>query len=131
MTNFNKGTRKSSQSNRVFVGGIHADVTEDILFDYFSNFGGIQKVQIMKDKVKGISKGYGFVTCHKEETALLIFNTKDHYLFGRNMDIGKAAEKWESKEVKKNLRLRKIFISGVGSEIQEGKISIIFKKSYF
>lgn len=118
-----KNNRTSSQSNRVFVGGIHADVTEDILFDYFSKFGYIEKVQIMKDKFKGISKGYGFVTCQSDSTALLIFNTKVHNLYGRNMDIGKAAEKWESKDVKKNLRLRKIFISGVGIEIEESKSS--------
>ncbi|KAF6767899.1 hypothetical protein AHF37_08571 [Paragonimus kellicotti] len=55
--------------NRIFVGGISSNTTEDELRTFFSVFGNIKDVKVIYDK-SGLSKGnYGFVTFEDQETA--------------------------------------------------------------
>ena len=117
-------TTKSSHKlrNRLFIGGLQARVDEMTLLQYFSQFGEIIKAQVMRCPRRNISKGYGFITCKKVSTAKKIINYPNHMLLGRGIDVGKAAAKWETEEVKKLTRAKKIFITGIGLEITEGKI---------
>lgn len=116
-------SQKSTQKlrNRLFIGGIHAKVTESTLLKYFSSFGDIIKAQVMRDPRKKISKGYGFITCKKVSTAKKIMNCTNHMLMGRRIDVGKAAAKWETDSVKKQHREKKIFVTGIGLEVDESK----------
>nr|GFC89122.1 heterogeneous nuclear ribonucleoprotein 1-like [Tanacetum cinerariifolium] len=46
---------------KVFIGGISWDTTEEILTDYFSKYGNVSQTVIMRDKVTGRPRGFGFV----------------------------------------------------------------------
>ncbi|CAL8106857.1 unnamed protein product [Orchesella dallaii] len=54
--------------NRIFVGGISCQTTEDELMQLFSKFGAVRGTKIILDRA-GVSKGYGFVTFETEEEA--------------------------------------------------------------
>ena len=54
--------------NRVFVGGIASNTTENELQELFSQFGNIKDIKIISDR-GGVCKGYGFVTFETEEEA--------------------------------------------------------------
>ncbi|VEL18607.1 unnamed protein product [Protopolystoma xenopodis] len=55
--------------NRIFVGGIPSNTTEQELKNFFSTFGQIKDVKIINDRL-GASKGsYGFVTFESQEMA--------------------------------------------------------------
>eukprot|EP01120_Amphizonella_sp_Union-15-10_P000518 TRINITY_DN1052_c0_g1_i2.p1 TRINITY_DN1052_c0_g1~~TRINITY_DN1052_c0_g1_i2.p1 ORF type:complete len:251 (+),score=55.26 TRINITY_DN1052_c0_g1_i2:88-840(+) len=47
--------------HKVFVGGLHWFTNEQSLQQYFSEYGEIEEVRIIMDRVTGRSKGYGFV----------------------------------------------------------------------
>ncbi|KAF5396571.1 hypothetical protein PHET_10069 [Paragonimus heterotremus] len=81
--------------NRIFVGGISSNTTEDELRTFFSVFGNIKDVKVIYDK-SGLSKGnYGFVTFENQETAEnIIKNEAETLMFkDRKLNIGYAVRK--------------------------------------
>lgn len=119
---------KPGYSNKFFVGGIHARVDETNLTDYFSQFGRITKIELIKNKKTGLSKGYAFITCESDRVAELIKGAEEHFLWGRKMDIGIAADKTQSKELKEGLKQRKVFISGIGPEVSDYDLEQFFSQ---
>ncbi len=56
-------------SNKLFVGNLSWDTTEESLKNFFAQVGNVVEVRIITDKFKGRSKGFGFVTMETEELA--------------------------------------------------------------
>ncbi|XP_017055542.1 ribonucleoprotein RB97D-like [Drosophila ficusphila] len=48
-------------SNKIFLGGLRECHDEKSLREYFSRFGGVTSVQLLKDKLTGRKRGYGFL----------------------------------------------------------------------
>lgn len=77
--------------NKVFVGGISWDTTEEGLKEFMSQVGEVVEVKIIKDKFSGRSKGFGFVTFADEDgmtKAIEELNGKE--LDGRELKVAKA-----------------------------------------
>ena len=70
--NANKKNNINIYERKMFVGGLHPSLTTDSLKNYFSEFGKIEKVIIMKDKLTGRSRGFGFIIFSEKETLMLI-----------------------------------------------------------
>lgn len=47
--------------NRLYVGNLNFNMTDQDLKDAFAEFGEIVSARIVKDKISGLSKGFGFV----------------------------------------------------------------------
>ena len=56
-------------NNKLFIGGISWDTTEDGLREFFSTVGTVVELKIITDRQTGRSKGFGFVTMSSEEEA--------------------------------------------------------------
>ncbi|CAH8657296.1 unnamed protein product [Dicrocoelium dendriticum] len=81
--------------NRIFVGGIPSNTTEQELKSFFSSFGQVKDVKIISDRL-GVSKGsYGFVTFESQEMAeKIIKNESETLIFkDRKLNIGHAIRK--------------------------------------
>nr|QEN98433.1 Elav2 [Phascolion cryptum] len=65
----------------LFVYNIGIDATESTLWQLFSPFGTIQKVNVIRDHVKNQCKGYGFVTMSSYEEASSAIDNLNGYLF--------------------------------------------------
>jgi len=52
--------------NRIFVGGLSSGTSEQELRNFFSIYGEVKVVKIVKDKA-GALKGFGFITFGSEE----------------------------------------------------------------
>lgn len=50
-----------SDEGKLFIGGISWETTEDKLKDHFGNYGEVLDAVIMRDKVTGRPRGFGFV----------------------------------------------------------------------
>lgn len=51
------------QENKIFIGGIPDDLTEEKITSFLSErFGAVKKVSLMRDKNTGRPRGFGFVT---------------------------------------------------------------------
>nr|XP_043894431.1 cold-inducible RNA-binding protein B-like isoform X1 [Solea senegalensis] len=58
-----------SDEGKLFVGGLSFETTEDSLSNAFSRFGSIDKVDVIRDKETGRSRGFGFVKYDNPEDA--------------------------------------------------------------
>jgi len=78
-------------SNKLYVGSLAYETTEDALKNLFSEAGTVTSASIITDKISGRSKGFGFVEMSTDEEAkkaVEMFNGKE--LEGRNLVVDEA-----------------------------------------
>ena len=78
----------------IYVGNLAHDATDDDLREVFEAFGQVEKTNVIRDKVSGESRGFGFVEMPSKDeaqTAIDEMNGKD--LKGRAININEARPK--------------------------------------
>jgi len=78
-------------SNKLYVGSLSYDTTEDGLKELFAEAGKVESAAVITDKFSGRSKGFGFVEMATEEEAkkaVEMFNGKE--LDGRTIIVDEA-----------------------------------------
>ncbi|KAF2498607.1 hypothetical protein BU16DRAFT_425889, partial [Lophium mytilinum] len=67
------GDQKGAPANTLFVGNISFEATNDMISEYFSEYGTITRVSLPTDQETGNAKGFGYVdfTTVEEATAAL------------------------------------------------------------
>ena len=58
----------------IYVGNLSREVTKDDLLEAFEEFGQVESVKIITDKVSGESRGFGFVEMPAEAEAQSAIN---------------------------------------------------------
>jgi RNA recognition motif-containing protein len=53
----------------IYIGNMSGEVTEDDLLEAFKEFGQVDSVKIITDRVSGESRGFGFVEMPAEAEA--------------------------------------------------------------
>src|SRR5688500_17965487 len=83
-------------NNKLFVGGISFNTTENDLQDAFSAHGTVNEVNIIMDRATGKAKGFGFVTMstpEEAEKAIAALNGK--VMDGRSLAVNIAKPREE------------------------------------
>eukprot|EP00795_Rhopilema_esculentum_P008028 gene8028-13938_t len=78
------------RKTKIFVGGLKYSSKDDVLKEYFSQFGEIEEAVVIYDRESGLSKGYGFVTMSTDEAAELAIRDKSPRLDGRRCNVNLA-----------------------------------------
>jgi len=73
---------------KIFVGGLASETSEEDLKEYFSVYGALTDVVVMRDKMTGNGRGFGFVTFQDRNVAERVVAQK-HEIRGRT--VGSAA----------------------------------------
>ena len=84
-------------SNKLFVGNLSFDTTENDLQDTFAAFGTVTEANLMTDRSTGRPRGFGFVTMSSGEEAQKAIdglNGKD--VGGRALTVNVARSREES-----------------------------------
>lgn len=55
--------------NKLFVGGLSWNTTDESLFEAFAQFGEVSEAKVILDRETGRSRGFGFVTFNDGESA--------------------------------------------------------------
>lgn len=80
--------------NKLFVGGLSFDTTEEELVEKLSEQGPIQSIRLVMDALTGKSKGYAFVTYINEEAAKSAITNLDNTEFGgRRIGVKRAIDR--------------------------------------
>ena len=83
-------------NNKLFVGGLSFNTTENGLQDAFAAHGTVNEVNLITDRMSGKSKGFGFVTMSSEQEAqAAIDNMNGKSLDGRNLTVNIARPREE------------------------------------
>jgi RNA recognition motif-containing protein len=76
---------------KMYVGNLSRDITEDDLRHAFEAFGGVESVNVIKDKLTGEPRGFGFVempTKAEGQAAMAGLNGKE--LKGHALKVNEA-----------------------------------------
>jgi len=75
----------------LYVGNLPYRITEDQLQAAFEEFGRVASCTIIKDKVTGQSKGFGFLEMpERSEAEAAISNLNGRDLMGRKINVNEA-----------------------------------------
>lgn len=78
----------------IYVGNLSFATTQDDLRSIFSQYGGVERVNLVTDRVTGQPRGFAFVEMSNRdeaETAMSHLNGRD--LHGRTLNVNEARPK--------------------------------------
>ncbi|KAL8139609.1 hypothetical protein V2J09_005630 [Rumex salicifolius] len=122
-----------SDQGKLFIGGISWETTEDKLKDYFGQFGEVMQAVIMRDKVTGRPRGFGFVVFSDPSSVDAVLLEK-HTIDGRTVEAKRALSREEQQQTSVrggnnsgnrnhgsggHLRTKKIFVGGLPATLNE------------
>lgn len=83
-------------SMNIYVGNLPYGTTDEDIKSLFSEFGEVGSVNIIKDRMTGNSKGFGFVEMENDDAAKkAIEEINGKELQGRNLKVNVARERQE------------------------------------
>lgn len=94
--------REASQKNeanistkRLYVSGVRDEHTEDDFKNYFSKYGTVEKVEIIKDKATGKYRGFAFISFDDYDPVDKCCLERQHMILNHRCDVKKALSKEE------------------------------------
>jgi cold-inducible RNA-binding protein len=83
-------------NNKLFVGNLSFNTTENDLQDAFASHGTVLEANLMMDRATGRPRGFGFVTMGTDEEAQKALNAMNGAnLDGRNLTVNVARPREE------------------------------------
>jgi len=81
-------------SNKLYVGGLPYEITDDRLQELFSAHGTVESARVITDRMTGRSRGFGFVEMSSQEEAQqAIDKLNGTDLEGRSLTVNEAKPK--------------------------------------
>lgn len=81
-------------SNRLFVGNLTFQTTEDDLLQAFQDFGAVAEVKVVTDRETGRSRGFAFVEMADQDGAQKATEAMNGAMFdGRPLRVNEAEER--------------------------------------
>ncbi len=86
----------------IYVGNLSWSMTDEDLNTLFSEYGTVSSAKILKDKMNGRSKGFGFVEMEDEEAAkAAIAGLNENEIQGRKLIVNESQPRPEGEGFKK------------------------------
>ncbi|CCD22772.1 uncharacterized protein NDAI_0A06170 [Naumovozyma dairenensis CBS 421] len=109
----------SKESCKLFIGGLNWETTEEKLKDYFSKYGNVVDLKIMKDANSGRSRGFGFLSFEHPSSVDEVVKSQ-HILDGKVIDPKRAIPREEQDKT------GKIFVGGIGPDVRPKEFEEFF-----
>ncbi|XP_071692280.1 heterogeneous nuclear ribonucleoprotein 1-like [Rutidosis leptorrhynchoides] len=127
-----------SNFGKLFIGGISWDTDEGRLKDYFSSYGEVIEAVIMRDRITGRARGFGFVVFADSAVAEKVVLEK-HMIDGRTVEAKKAVPREDHHGLNRINgsiqgspgpagRTKKIFVGGLASTVTETDFKKYFEQ---
>jgi RNA-binding protein Musashi len=133
-------TTANLDADKIFVGGLSWQTTEDSLRYHFEQYGPVLSVEVMKDRATGDPRGFAFVVFTKEETVDLVMAEGRHEINHKVVDVKRAqargiappsiheSRRPEVAEVSPETLQNKIFIGGLPPHVDREELKRIFSQ---
>lgn len=121
------GDPKADQDKKLFVGGLSPRTNEDSLRAYYSQWGELTDVVVMRDQRSNKSRGFGFVTFKESAAVDKAQSERPHKLDGKDVDSKRAMPREEtSPEV--HAAVKKLFVGGLKKDVTNEDLEEYFGK---
>lgn len=84
---------------KMFIGGLSWQTTPENVREYFSQFGDVAEVMVMKDPATRRSRGFGFITFSNPASVNRVLAFPQHQLDGKLIEPKVKPECWEAPNV--------------------------------
>lgn len=124
------GTAPALSQKKVFVGGLSWETDEQSLRDYFAQYGPVSDCVIMRDRLTGHPRGFGFVTYDDQLVAERVAE-EFHELDGRQVEAKMAVPRSECvPAVRTNAwrATKKVFVGGLPATCREPELHAHFRR---
>jgi RNA recognition motif-containing protein len=108
--NYSAQDEYSPTGTTIFVGGLAFNIQENDIFNYFSKYGPINKINLLRNSQTGLSKGFAFVFFVHPNSTDKVLKLSDHYILGRKIDCQLAQEKHQKKEYALNSEGKRLYV---------------------
>uniref|UniRef100_A0A1I8PCI3 RRM domain-containing protein n=1 Tax=Stomoxys calcitrans TaxID=35570 RepID=A0A1I8PCI3_STOCA len=113
---------------KMFLGGLTPNTNEDMVRNFFYQFGEIDDIVIMRDSATKRSRGFGFVTFKSASSVDKAQAARPHVVDGRTIDSKRALPRSETAKSESNGMVRKIFVGGLKDYHDEEALKEYFQQ---
>lgn len=110
-----------NDDRKLFVGGLHRNVTEKEISDYCGQYGEVENVSIKYDPYTGQSRGFAFVTFADQKSIDDLLAAGDHFIASKKIDPKRVTKRVNPLKCK-------IFVGGLTTEISEQDVKDYFSQ---
>ncbi|CAB4256801.1 similar to Saccharomyces cerevisiae YOL123W HRP1 Subunit of cleavage factor I, a five-subunit complex required for the cleavage and polyadenylation of pre-mRNA 3' ends [Maudiozyma barnettii] len=104
---------------KMFIGGLNWETTDEGLKAYFSKYGNVTELRIMRDSATGRSRGFAFLTFEDPKSVDEVVKSQ-HILDGKVIDPKRSIPREEKDKT------GKIFVGGIGSDVRPKEFEEFF-----
>ncbi|CAN4116563.1 unnamed protein product [Withania somnifera] len=128
-----------SDKGKLFIGGISWETSEEKLKEYFQGYGDVLQTVIMRDRITGKPRGFGFVVFADPNVLGKVLQDA-HVIDGRTVEAKRALSRDEQQDPKSgnmgsarsfggsgNNRTKKIFVGGLPPSLTEDGFRTYFE----
>ncbi|KAL6532442.1 nuclear ribonucleoprotein 1 [Orobanche gracilis] len=129
-----------SDQGKLFIGGISWETNEEKLKEYFQGYGEVLQAVVMREKLSGKPRGFGFVVFSDPDILDRVLQDS-HVIDGRTVEAKRALSREEQQVTRvgnsggarsfggggNNTRTKKIFVGGLPQTLSEDEFSSYFK----
>ncbi|UJR31078.1 hypothetical protein I4U23_018587 [Adineta vaga] len=113
---------------KIFIGGLSYKASEETCKAYFSQYGDVLDLVIMRDR-DGRPRGFGFVTYKSSSMVDRFMAARPHVIDSREIEPKRAVPKANHDKVESSLNSKKLFVGGIRNEtISEHDLNEYFAK---
>ncbi|CAL9156782.1 unnamed protein product [Musa hybrid cultivar] len=139
---------------RLFVGGVSSDTREETLAEHFERYGEVKEVVVLRNRVTGSGRGFGFVQFANLEGPERALKEAKHVIHGRTVEVKRAIPRGEQRQNQQSrnahqdggssgssritgnsnnqngshINSKKIFIGGLAGDVTHQELKSYFEK---
>ncbi|XP_023299239.1 ribonucleoprotein RB97D isoform X1 [Lucilia cuprina] len=98
---------------KMFLGGLSPNSTEESVRAFYSQFGEVIDVIIMRDPTTKRSRGFGFITFKDSTMVDRAQESRPHVVDGKTVDSKRALPRPEVGSTEANSSVKKVFVGGL------------------
>lgn len=120
------GEEIPNDPGKMFIGGLSWQTTPESVREYFSQFGDVAEVMVMKDPATRRSRGFGFITFSNPGSVEKVLSYPTHQLDGKLIEPKVAVPRKSNPKLV--MRTKKIFVGGLSATTSLEDIKAYFEQ---
>lgn len=121
-------TLEPENLRKIFVGGLTSNTTDELMREFYSQFGEITDIIVMRDPTTKRSRGFGFVTFTAKTEVDAAMKQRPHVIDGKTVDPKRAVPRDDKNRSESNVSTKRLYVSGVREDHTEEMLTDYFSK---
>uniref|UniRef100_A0A1I7WN80 Heterogeneous nuclear ribonucleoprotein A1 n=1 Tax=Heterorhabditis bacteriophora TaxID=37862 RepID=A0A1I7WN80_HETBA len=122
------GDTEPENFRKIFVGGLTGNTTDDVMREFYGQFGELTDIIVMRDPNTKRSRGFGFVTFGAKSMVDAAMAARPHVIDGKTVDPKRAVPRDDKNRNESNVSTKRLYVSGVREDHTEDMFTEYFSK---